>query len=60
MRWRIVEVPRGEERPDDLTSGELLGISIATAHAARAPGGVYERAWNKIQPQVNIAIEDDE
>lgn len=58
MRWKI-------ERADDtdtdaLTSAELVGLSVLAANAD-PPGvldSVYIRAWRKIQPAVEIALDD--
>jgi len=61
--WRIVSVAPGDERPDDLTSSELVGISILLTHYSGEPQdefNVYWRARQKIQPMVQIALQDDD
>ena len=48
-------------RESDLTSGELVGISVMLTHNMGEPhsdDNVYFRARQKIQPQVQIAIEE--
>lgn len=62
--WRIIEVDQ-TSRPDDtdLTDDELIGISIYLAEDFRKypeSGGVYQRAWDKIQPVVEQAIKRQE
>lgn len=59
MAWRLIEVPDNEQ-PDDLTNGELIGVSILLAQGMAQPhndNNVYYRAWEKIQPQVEQALE---
>lgn len=58
MAWRLVEVPDGEQS-NDLTDGELIGISVLLTHECGSPRddfNVYWRARNKIQPQVEVAM----
>lgn len=58
--WRIVPVPEGAPiEPGDLTHGQLIGISIVLAHSGGPLGSVYHETWEKIQPQVEAAIERD-
>lgn len=60
MAWRLIEVPDGES-PDDLTSSELVGVSIMLAQGMGEPHNdlnVYYRAWQKLQPQVSQAIDE--
>ena len=60
MAWRLIEVPDGE-RDDDLTSSELVGVSILLAQHMGEPHNdlnVYHRAWQKLQPQVSQAIDE--
>lgn len=62
MPWRLIEVLGAEVQSMDLTDGELIGVSVTLIHqASEFPGGsnVYLRAWEKIQPQVNIALDVD-
>lgn len=59
-RWRIVEVA-DKGQPTDLTSSELVGISVLLTHRAGEPHddmNVYWRARQKIQPQVEIALDE--
>ncbi|QLI49464.1 hypothetical protein vBPaeMUSP18_09 [Pseudomonas phage vB_PaeM_USP_18] len=61
MAWRLIEVPDGESE-GDLTSGELVGVSILLAQGMGEPANelnVYYRAWLKLQPQVRAAMDDD-
>jgi len=61
--WRIVSVIPGDERPADLTSSELVGISVLLTHYSGEPHdelNVYWRARQKIQPMVYVALEEDE
>ena len=56
--WRLVECDGGEA--NDITSDELVSLSIYARHGMgppdpALPGG---RAWTKIQPSANIAIDD--
>lgn len=60
MAWRLIEAPEGE-REDDLTSGELIGVSIMMAQHMGEPHNelnVYYRAWEKLQPQVSKAMDE--
>ena len=41
----------------DLTDSELIGVAVCLAHNSE-PGDVYRRAWQKIQPQVQQAIDN--
>jgi len=59
MAWRLVHIEEEDEIDSDLTSGELIGISVVLARFADGDGNCYDRAWEKIQPQVNQAIEED-
>lgn len=60
MKWRIIEVPQGEETESDLTSGELVGVSVLLAHNPSVnDDNVYIRAYRKLQSVVNRAIEDE-
>ncbi len=54
--WRIVPVADGDELAHDLTDSELLGLSITVNLAD--PGPISRRAWEKIQPQVAVAIDE--
>jgi hypothetical protein len=59
-RWRIVAVTEAFEATD-LTDGELIGISVLLTHRAGEPHtdrNVYWRARQKIQPQVEQALDD--
>lgn len=58
--WRIIPIPDEDAQESDLTSSELIGISIATVGDANSINGhsVYSRAWVKIQPQVQKAIDE--
>lgn len=53
----------GQERPTDLTDGELIGVSVLlTQYCNSEPAfarhsGVYWDARQKIQPQVEKAME---
>jgi hypothetical protein len=62
MPWRIVPVSEEDATPDDLTSGELLGISVFLTQKMDATDwdrpSVLGRARAKIQPQVQLCIED--
>jgi hypothetical protein len=61
-RWRLVEIPEGEQCETDLTDAELIGVSIILAHNCGAPRdewNVYWRAWDKLQRDVKIAIDRD-
>ena len=60
MAWRLIEVPDGE-RDNDLTSSELVAVSIMLAQGMGEPHSslnVYYRAWQKLQPQVSQAIDE--
>ena len=60
MAWRLIEVPDGESA-DDLTSSELVAVSIMLAQGMGEPHSslnVYYRAWRKLQPQVSQAIDE--
>ena len=60
MAWRLIEVPDGE-RDNDLTSSELVAVSIILAQGMGEPHSslnVYYRAWQKLQPQVSQAIDE--
>ena len=60
MAWRIVEVPEEEATETDLTDSELVGVSILLTHKCGGPRddmNVYWRARQKMQPQVEIALE---
>ena len=59
MSWKIVET----DDPLDLTDAELIGLSILAAQYMGEPAddlNVYYRAWKKIQPMVNTAIDREE
>lgn len=53
-RWKLV--PSGD--PEDLRDTELIGLSVA-ANAIAVEDDIYRKAWEKIQPQVQVAIERD-
>lgn len=64
--WRIVSIDEGEDEcwrltPEtDLTSSELVGISVMLAHHCGGPydeSNVYFRAYQKIQEAVAKAQE---
>ena len=60
-RWRIVETT-DERKESDLTSSELVGISVMLTSYMGEPHGeynVYYRARMKIQPQVREALNDN-
>lgn len=57
MAWRVIYISDESEQEDDLTDSELLGLSILAAQHAADKTDVYYRAWSKIQPQVNQAID---
>lgn len=60
MKWRLVEVPDAEATEDELDDFELIGMSILMLHNVGEPFdhfNVYWRAWNKIQPAVEVAKE---
>lgn len=66
LRWRLIPVPESEAVSTDLTGAELIGISIMLTldrnydqKQGRAWGGVYARAWEKIQPQVTEAEQEE-
>jgi hypothetical protein len=40
MPWRIVEVVAGDERPEDLTDSELVGVSVLLTQEAGVLGGL--------------------
>lgn len=57
MAWRLVEIPDAESTGEDLSDGELIGVSIALAHhCSPVERDVYRRAYRKLQPAVNKAI----
>jgi len=62
MKWRIVSVEEGQEQESDLTSDELVGVSVLLTHQCGEPRdvkfNVYWRAREKMQPQVMIALDD--
>lgn len=53
-RWKVVEADPGDEA--GLTDSELAGVSIVLAQTCIGDD-VYYRAWEKIQPQVRLAME---
>ena len=60
-RWRIVEVENGTDA--DLTSSEVIGISVLLTHCSGEPRNyynVYWRARQKIQPMIEGALGDDD
>ena len=60
MAWRITEIPDSEATEDDLTDGELVGVSIILTQNMGEPYdniNVYYRAWEKIQPKGMLAAE---
>jgi len=62
MKWRIVPIPDNEATERDLTSGELVGVSVLLTHQCGEPRdetyNVYWRARQKIQPEVQQALDD--
>jgi hypothetical protein len=61
MKWRIVPIKDDEAMPGDLTSGELVGVSILLTHKCGEPRdehNVYWRAREKMQPQVEQALNE--
>jgi hypothetical protein len=64
MRWRVVRVPEQDQTEHDLTSSELIAISVLLTRWHRQSGieddSVYWRARQKIQPQVSEAHNDDQ
>jgi hypothetical protein len=60
MAWRLVKVETADALESDLTNSEMVGVSIILIHHAGEPlddMNVYYRAWRKIQPMVDEAID---
>jgi hypothetical protein len=58
VAWRLIEVDEKDATDADLTDSELIGVAVCLAHNSE-PGDVYRRAWQKIQPQVQRAIDNE-
>lgn len=59
MKWRLVQVEEQDAIESDLDSSELIGISVVLARHSDGDGNCYDRAWEKIQPQVTLAIKEN-
>ena len=66
-RWRVVDVEFVNDEmthvddDTDLTSAELIGLSILAGHHIGLPhdaSNVYWRAWQKIQAAVQQALDE--
>lgn len=58
--WRIIKTDEGDAEAD-LSSGELISLSLALADASRKYGShsSYFRVWEKIQSQVEQAFGEE-
>ena len=58
MPWRLIEVDKDDAIDSDLTNHELGSLSLLLALKS-TPDDVFRSVWQKIQPQVSTALEND-